>query len=50
MAAQAHVGTIRKPALPQARIIRPAVRLNVRHPAQHFGVAPVDQAAYTAHR
>src|SRR4029077_524016 len=48
-AAETNVGAIGKSPLPQTGIIRTTMRLDVRHPSQHFPVAAISQSGNPTH-
>ena len=48
-AAEANVGAVRKSSLPQTRVVGAAVRLDMRHPAEHVSIAAICQTADAAH-
>src|SRR5271155_752757 len=48
-AAEANIGTVGEPTLPQTGIIRAAVCLDMRHAAKHFLIATVCQSGNSTH-
>jgi len=49
-ASQTNVATIRETPLPQPGVIRTAMSLHVRHPGERICIAPIGEAADSAHR
>ena len=49
VAAHANVGTVRESSLPQTRVVGTTVRLDVRHPSEHFPVPTVGESGDPTH-